>query len=100
MPFLDGTGPFGLGSGFGRRRGWCFNPNGWNAPGYPGGRGMGIRWYNRQMISGQGLYPGPFGIPEITPEQNIAFLEAEKKAVETQLAAIEKELDCLKKEHQ
>jgi len=102
MPFMDGMGPFGLGPGTGRRRGWCFNPHGGVAPWSGGGRGMGMgmRGYARQMMLGADLYPTFFGTPEITPEQKISFLEAEKKAVETQLAAIEKELGCLKKDHQ
>ena len=96
MPGLDGTGPLGLGPGTGGRRGWCFNPYPLGAPwyGFRRGRGLGWRWL------GAPPFWGPFfaGQPEVTLEQQIDYLETERKFLETRIAALEKEIERLKKE--
>jgi len=119
MPGFDGMGPQGAGPGTGRRRGKCFNQD---LPGdqFYGRRGMGRgrggfgRGYGRGGYGrggfgpncGQGFGPGfgprfgppPFfNPPQLTKEQKIEILENEKKAIEAELAEIQKGIEELKK---
>lgn len=117
MPRGDRTGPAGMGPMTGRGAGYC---SGSNAPGFtspmPGfgfGRGFGRGW-GRGLGRGAGMGRG-FGwrwtayAPEYQPipptkeqemqivEEDIRYLEAEQKEINTELDAARKRLDELKK---
>lgn len=86
MPNRDGTGPNGLGSGTGRRMGYCegnSNPDYLNF--YPRGRGFRRRCIMPMQQS-----------VELTQEQKKKILEAELKNLESEKKEIEKELKNIK----
>ena len=111
MPGGDGTGPAGMGSRTGRAAGYCA---GFNTPGYANpaprfGRGMG-RGMGRGFGRGQGrgfgfrrmsaaqatpVYREP---AELSKEEKIKILEADRKDIEAELEAVKKEMEEIKKQ--
>jgi len=92
MPRLDGTGPQGLGSGTGRGQGRCGNANSGRGLGRGQGQGLsqgngrgfgfGRTFMNNETISN----------PKNTQEQ-IAYLNQYKNKLETEIRALELELN-------
>ena len=114
MPRGDGTGPDGQGSMTGRGAGYC---NGFNGPGFANsmprrGRGFG-RGFGRRAGSGRGFgfrrmdvaqavpvyreqaYREPV---ELSKEEKIKILEADRKDIESELETIKKEMEEIKKQ--
>jgi len=101
MPGGDGTGPYGLGPGTGRGRGFCL---GYPGPGFLSsgfGRGFGRGgWRNWQMMSGNSFmpgYPGNFGFKVISPVDELEYLKAEKEALERQHSNLKNVIDDISK---
>ncbi len=110
MPRGDGTGPMGIGPMTGRSAGYCA---GYGVPGYMNpyarrgfGRGFG-RGSGRGMRRGwcyAGMpYPAvpasdPYGVWQVTPQQEREMLQQETKILEEQLSEIRKRIEELEKE--
>ena len=95
MPFGDGTGPMGLGPMTGRGAGFCA---GFGRPGFTNpipGRRFGFGW---GMPYGY-PYAGSYGYPgEAMPkEEELRMLEEQARAMESDLNAIGKRLEELRK---
>ncbi len=109
MPAGDRTGPVGLGSGTGRRFGFCA---GFDQPGYyrdgSGGFGRGVG-YGRGFGRGRGFRSGwGYSIPDrsayhpswpiIDREEEIRMLKSQIESLEQSRRMIEKRLVELRKE--
>jgi len=89
MPMGDGTGPNGMGSMTGRRRGYCsgFNELGFMNPsfgrGFGGGRGFGFRaGFNPQMVQPQ----------VITEAEEKRILQEDLEILKQEMTEIQKRL--------
>ncbi|MBW2982167.1 DUF5320 domain-containing protein [Candidatus Woesearchaeota archaeon] len=110
MPGGDGTGPNGQGSMTGRGAGYCagFDRPGFANPGF-GRRGFGRGFRGRGFGRGFGfrrmaVAPVAPVIPvyrepvELSKEEKIKILEADRKDIEAELEEIKKEIDEIKKQ--
>ena len=89
MPAGDRTGPNGMGPMPGRCMGLC---NGFSGPGFGRGFGRGFR-----RVFGRGFGRGfgftqPFMQIELTKEQEIADLKAERELIQRELETLNKKL--------
>jgi len=95
MPFADGTGPMGLGPMTGRGAGFCA---GFGRPGFTNpipGRRFG---FGRGIPYGY-PYAGSYGYPwgAMPKEEELRILEEQARAMESDLNAIGKRLEELRK---
>jgi len=104
MPGGDKTGPMGQGPRTGRGAGYCA---GFNAPGYANplprrgmgfgrgfrGRGFGLRRMDFSPV--EPVYREPV---ELSKEEKIKILEADRKDIEAELEEIKKEIEEIKKQ--
>lgn len=93
MPYLDGTGPGGLGPMTGRGLGRCGRGFGYGTRGY--GRGYGFRGYGRGFGYGLGAYgrwKGAYYLPFSSLREDKAFLEEQREYLRDELNYIEKML--------
>lgn len=81
MPGGDGTGPLGRGPMTGWGRGFC-------------------RGFGRGFGRGAWTWPAPvWGAPaQPTKEQTLSFLEGQQKALESELDALKRQIEELKKQ--
>jgi hypothetical protein len=87
MPRGDGTGPRGLGAG----TGWGLGPCGAGMR-RGAGRGMGFGW--RRFANS----PAPSAPVDLSREQKLKILEADKADIESELREVDKAIEGLKKE--
>jgi hypothetical protein len=104
MPGGDGTGPMGLGPRTGRGAGYCA---GFNAPGFAnplprrgigfgrGFRGRGFEFRRMAFAPTEPVYREPV---ELSKEEKIKILEADRKDIEAELEEIKKEIEEIKKQ--
>jgi len=95
MPFGDGTGPMGLGPMTGRGAGFCA---GFGRPGFTNpipGRRFGFGWGMPYGYPYAGSYGYPWGA--MPKEEEIRMLEEQARAMESDLNAIGKRLEELRK---
>jgi len=89
MPLRDGTGPYGEGPLTGRGLGPC-------------GRGLAFRrgtGFGRGLGLGRGFgFRAPVEPVELSKEQKVKILEAEKAEIEAELKELEKEIQAIKNE--
>ncbi len=110
MPWGDRTGPIGFGPGSGRQLGYCA---GFSGPGFQrarfgqgrvGGRGRG-RGFRRMFCQTgvpswrRGVYAGCDVDYFDSVEEEMAFLQRQAAALETQLGKIKEQLENLEKEN-
>ena len=89
MPGGDGTGPQGLGSGTGWGRGPC------GAGMMRGFRGRGFGFRRMAVAPAAPVYREPI---ELSKEEKIKILEADRTDIEAELEAVKKEMEEIKKQ--
>ena len=107
MPGRDGTGPMGLGAMTGRGAGYCGGRGAAQGVGrglgrgFRGGRGAGRGGHGRRnMFNATGLtgWQRAAVDAETAPAATVApTADAEKQAVETEIGAMQSQLDAMKK---
>ncbi len=101
MPLGDGTGPFGMGPGTGRRMWFChgYNPTGYTKPLPRSGLGR----MNRFRLGSAGgsrrfFYPFYDDYPDIFQSSEKEILMEQAKILENQLKAIKERIEKLENE--
>ncbi len=93
MPGQDGTGPQGLGSGTGWGRGPC--GAGMRSSFGRGFRGRGFGFRRMAVAPAAPVSREPV---ELSKEEKVKILEADRKDIEAELEAVKKELEEIKKQ--
>ncbi|MGB9824962.1 MAG: DUF5320 domain-containing protein [Candidatus Hydrothermia bacterium] len=101
MPFGDGTGPFGMGPGTGRRMGFChrYNSSGCTKP-WPrlgSGKMCGFS-FGSAFGSRRSFHPFCRDYPDISPSSEKEILMEQAKFLENQLKAIKERIEKLENE--
>ncbi len=97
MPRGNGTGPNGLGTMTGRQLGYCA---GSARPGYLNNRPVGRRRGRGSRNFARGGYRRNYDnlnlVDELTPQDELKYLEEEAKLLEERLELVQKNLKALK----